>query len=178
MVGGRARCLDAALEETPGLVWFRQVFVRHPQAVEPLGVIGAVLHKTLEHGTCVPVGLRREVHRAGLTPRFVRGVLRIAGEDRFEVTDRVLPTAFETGDAGELELRVDLAGIDLHRAPEALGGFCELAALQVDQPELVVGVRVPGVERRSLEVPLEAAPCPEPAEEVESLPLDRPVGKE
>src|SRR5574341_1539836 len=103
MVGDGTRGHDATLEKALGLLSLLERLQRHPQTVEPLGVVGPVLDEALEHAARVLEGPGRDVYRACLAHGPERGVLGIACEYRFQMTDRVLPATLLTCDAGELE---------------------------------------------------------------------------
>src|SRR5262249_26286598 len=115
-------------------------------------------HELLERPLRVLEGARLQIGGPDLAPDLVARVLLVALHHLAEVADRGLVALLVARDPAEVVVRVDLAGIDLHRLLEALDGLRDLPPLLVDEPEVIVRVRVTRVERGGLEVPLEALP--------------------
>ena len=109
------------------------------QMVQAFGIIGPALGVALERAARLVVPSRYQVRGSDFAPDLILRELTVSGDDDMEMLRGVLQTALRARNAAQLKVRLEFAGINLHGTLEALDGFRILAALQVDEPKLVVG---------------------------------------
>src|SRR5205823_300764 len=107
-----------------------------------------------------------------------RMVLFILIDHGLEMRERVGEASLFERNAAELEMRVGFARIDGDRLPKARDGLCVLAALLVNQSELVARSRVVRIDRGRFEHPPEALALPESCAEIGQLAAKIVVGVE
>ncbi len=93
-----------------------------------------------------------QVGRAYLAPDFVLGMGLVTRDDLVEVVYGVGQSALLARYTTELVVRVHLIRVYLYGALETLAGFVQLAALLVNQPQIVVRRSVRGVQCGSFQI--------------------------
>src|SRR5262245_48593845 len=98
---------------------------------------------------------RDQICRADLPPDLALSELVAVCDDNVEMVDSVLQPAFLPSDPAQLEVGVRLARVNFNDAFEARNSLTVLAALLIDQSELVMRFRVALVDRAGFKVTTE-----------------------
>src|SRR5687767_8310360 len=112
----RGCCLhrfNASLHQARCLAFVTQSSVRTSHQIQTFRIRWSMLEKLVERHARVFKLARRDVRRCNFTPDLVLRVCRIAGDDVFEVLNRVGVSFLLARNASELITRVDLAVVDL-----------------------------------------------------------------
>src|SRR4030095_497715 len=99
-----------------------------------------------------------QIGRADFAPDFALAEFVVVREDDAEMVERVLQTFLRARVASELEVSIRLARVNLDGAFEALSGFFELAALLMDQAELIMRFGITFVDRAGFQVSAKTLP--------------------
>src|SRR5438128_897579 len=119
------------------------------------GIRRAARKEPLESGASVVVLARVEIGVTDLAPDFALAMIRVAADDRIEMSDGFTQAALLAADAAKLVMRVRLVLINLDGAREAALRFIQFAAPLMNQAEVVMRRRVCRVERGDFEMALE-----------------------
>src|SRR5262245_35895115 len=170
--GHRVHRLDAAAKGVLCEILFSGCGERLTEQEQALGVVRPVRRVLLEGPARIGPRGRGDVGRSDLAPDLVAAVRLVLPDDFLEPANGLLESPLVARDPAELVVRVDLARIDLHRLLEACLGLLELSPLLMKETEVVVGLGVARVQRRRLQVPLEALPSSEDPRHVRHLALE------
>jgi len=130
--------LNTCLHRAGGFLVIAQSGVRASHQVESLRVVGAAVEKLLQRITRVAVLSGSDISRANLAPDFVLRVELITLDNLLETRNRLRQTSLRARNQTELIMRVQFFRVDIDRALEAFARFTKLAALLMNQSEVVV----------------------------------------
>src|SRR5262249_30159302 len=155
VIGHGLHRLDALLVGLLRALGFAQVPQRLAEMIQSFGVIRPAIHIFLQSLTRLLMHSRGQICRADLPPDLALSELVAVSDDNVEMVDGLLQPAFLSGDPAKLEVGVGFARVNFGGAFETRGGFAELAALLIDQSELVMRFRVALVDRAGFELAAE-----------------------
>jgi len=146
IAGSGAGGFDGAGVDGAGFGGLTGAVERLPVIIETLGVVFAAVG--IEGKLALGVGdaIEGEINGAELAVYFAGAVLLVLLEDGLEMSQGVLGPALFAGDATELEMGVGFGGVDGYGGLETANRLGVLAALLVDEAELILRVAIMGIE--------------------------------
>src|SRR5882724_9008963 len=112
--------------------------MRAAHQVESLRVVGAAVEKLLQCITRVAVLSSGDIGRANLAPDFVLRMELITLHNLLETRNGLREPSLRARNQAELIMRVQFFAVDIDRALEPFARFTKLAALLMNQSEVVV----------------------------------------
>ena len=142
-----AGCFHRALESILGFRDPPELLERLAQPIQTFGIELAAIGVFLKLGQRLFGLSQLQVGRAQASPCFARRMLVVQSHSGGEVPARVFVALLLQGDDAQLMMRIGLAGIDLDGFREPGNRFAVIAALLIDQAELIVRVGIARIHR-------------------------------